>query len=215
MVVLADEDGGDLPELREVERLVERADVRRAVAEERDRDARLVAELEGERGADDRGQAAADDGVRAEVPALDVVQVHRAAVAVRAALELAVELGHDLVRVRALGERVAVRAVGRGEDVALLERVADADGDRLLADRDVQEPGQLAGAEPLLHLLLEAPDEQHLAEELAQQLLRDAALLLHLGQVGFEFMLRLVSLVGQWREIARSLPEGWGDARYA
>jgi hypothetical protein len=37
-----------LPELREVERLVEGADVRRAVAEERDRDARLVAQLERE-----------------------------------------------------------------------------------------------------------------------------------------------------------------------
>jgi hypothetical protein len=34
-----------LPELREVERLVERADVRRAVAEERDGDARLAAHL--------------------------------------------------------------------------------------------------------------------------------------------------------------------------
>ena len=37
------------PELREVERLVERADVRRAVAEERERDARLAAQLERER----------------------------------------------------------------------------------------------------------------------------------------------------------------------
>ena len=48
VVVLADEDRLRLPELREVERLVEGADVRRAVAEERDRDARLVAQLERE-----------------------------------------------------------------------------------------------------------------------------------------------------------------------
>ena len=60
-----------------------------------------------------RRQAAADDGVRAEVAALDVVEVHRAAVAVRAALHLPVELGHDRVRVRAARERVPVRAVGR------------------------------------------------------------------------------------------------------
>ena len=46
---------------------MERARVGGAVAEERDADARLLAELEGERGADDRGEAAADDGVRAEV----------------------------------------------------------------------------------------------------------------------------------------------------
>ena len=47
LVVLADEERLGLPELRQVERLVEGAGVGRAVAEERDRDARLVAELEG------------------------------------------------------------------------------------------------------------------------------------------------------------------------
>jgi hypothetical protein len=81
-----------LPELPQVERLVEGADVRRAVAEERDRDARLVTQLEREARADDRRQPAADHGVGAVVAALDVVQVHRAAVAVRAALDLPVEL---------------------------------------------------------------------------------------------------------------------------
>ena len=81
-VVLEDEDRRQLPQLREVHRLVERAGVRRAVAEERDRDALLAAQLEGERRADDPGQPAADDGVRAEVADLDVVEVHRAAVAV-------------------------------------------------------------------------------------------------------------------------------------
>ncbi len=65
-------------------------------------------------------------------------------------------------------------AVGRGEHVAVLHRRADADLGRLLADRDVQEPGQLAGAEALLDLLLEAPDQQHLAQELAQPLLARA-----------------------------------------
>ena len=75
------------------------------------------------------------------------------------------------------------------------------DGAGLLADRDVQEPGQLARAEALLDLLLEAPDQEHLAEELAQELLRDGAFLLDLGHYGFEFMLRLVSLVDQWQEI--------------
>ena len=66
----------------------------------------------------------------------------------------------------------------RREDVAVLHRLADADRGRLLADRDVQEAGQLAGAEPLLHLLLEAADQQHLAEELAQPVLRERRALL-------------------------------------
>ena len=154
---------------------MERADVRRPVAEERDRDARLAAQLERERGAGDRRQAAADDRVRAEVPALDVVEVHRAAVAVRAALDLPVQLRHHLVRVRPARERVPVRAVRRGEDVAVLHRLADADRDRLLADRDVQEAGQLARTEALLDLLLEVPDQEHLAEEVAQPFLARAS----------------------------------------
>ena len=115
------------------------------------------------------------DGVRAEVAALDVVEVHRAAVSVRAALLLAVQLGHQLVRVRALRERVPVRAVGRRDHVAVLERAAHADGARLLADRDVEEAGQLARAEALLHLLLEAADEQHLAQDVGQLVLRAAS----------------------------------------
>jgi hypothetical protein len=72
---------------------------------------------------------------------------------------------------RAARERVPVRAVRRGKDVAVLHRLADADRDPLLADRDVQEAGQLARAEALLDLLLEPPDQEHLAQEVAQPLL--------------------------------------------
>ena len=63
---------------------------------------------------------------------------------------------------------MAVGAVGRGDDVFARESRAHARGDGLLPDRDMQEAGELAGAEPLLDLLLEAPDEQHLPEEAAQ-----------------------------------------------
>ncbi len=159
---------------------MEGADVGRAVAEERERDVRLVAKLEGEAGAGDGGQAAADDGVRAEVAAREVVEVHRAAVAVRAAFDLAVQLGHQRVRMRAARERVSVRAMRRGEDVALLHRFAHTDRDGLLADRDVQEAGEVAGAEPLLDPLLETADQQHAAQEFAQRLLGDRRFLLDL-----------------------------------
>src|SRR5581483_1920287 len=203
-VVLEHVDGGDLPELGEVERLVEGADVRRPVAEEGDRDARLAAQLERERRTRDRGQPAADDRVRAQVPALEVVEVHRAAVAVRAALDLPVELRHHLVRVRAPCERVAVRAMRRGEDVAR---------DRLLADRDVEEARQLARAEALLDLLLEVADQQHLLQELPQPLPGERSpLALDLGHEP-ESMLRAVSPARQWQQIQAGLPEDWSDAR--
>jgi len=77
----------------------------------------------------------------------------------------------------------------------------------------MQEPGELSRAEALLDLLLETPDEQHLSEELAQEILGDGTFLLDLGHLGFEFMLRLVSVVEQWREILGGLPEDWADAR--
>src|SRR5579885_2045731 len=123
---------------------------------------------------------AAGDGVRAQVAALDVVEVHRAAVPVRAALDLPVQLRHHRVRMRAARERVPVRTVRRGEDIAVLHRLAHADRDRLLPDRDVQEAGKLAGAEALLHALLEAADQQHLPQEVPQEVLADGALPLDL-----------------------------------
>ena len=82
VVVLADEHGRNLPELRKIERLVERPDVGGTVAEEGDADAWFTAKPEGERGSDDRRKPSADDGIRAHVSAFDVIEVHRAAVPV-------------------------------------------------------------------------------------------------------------------------------------
>src|SRR3972149_4958531 len=93
------------------------------------------------------GSCCPGGGVRAEEAALDVVEVHRAAVAVAAALDLAVELGHELVRVHSLGERVGVRAVRRGDHVALLERTADPDGDGLLPNGDGEGARELPAPE--------------------------------------------------------------------
>jgi hypothetical protein len=69
---------------------------------------------------------------------------------------------------RPLRQRVPVRAVRGGDDVVLLERLADPHRNRLLADRDMEESGQLPGAEALLHLLLETADEQHFPQEFLQ-----------------------------------------------
>ena len=77
----------------------------------------------------------------------------------------------------------------RGDHVAVLECAANADGDRLLPDCDVQEARQVAGAEALFDLLLEAPDEQHFAENVLQIVLAQRPLLFfdlrHGGSVRF------------------------------
>ena len=211
VVVLEHEDGGDLPELRHVQRLVERADVRRAVAEESESDTRLAAHLECKRCAGDLRQPAADHRVRTEVAALDVVEVHRAAVSVRAPFLLAVQLGHQLVGMRALRERVPMGAVGRRDHIAVLERAAHADGARLLADRDMEEAGKLARAEALLHLLLETADEQHLAQDVGKVSLRERRLCLDLCH-GAQFMVQPMALVDQWDTIQRGLDPRWNDA---
>ena len=111
-----------------------------------------------------------------------------------------------LSRARACG----LRAVRRREDVAALHRAADADADRFLADRDVQKAGQLAGAEPLFDLLLEATDEQHVAEELRELLLRELVLLRHASHSPSLRILRAMRLVWQWGELEREPAAGLG-----
>ena len=81
LVVLADEDDRRLPDRGHVERLVEGADVRRAVAEEADRDLAGLAVLRGPRRPQRDRQVGADDRVRAHRAVLDAGQVHRAALA--------------------------------------------------------------------------------------------------------------------------------------
>ena len=120
-VVLEHEDRRHRPELREVHRLVERARVRRAVAEERHGDALLAAHLERERRSDDAREPTAHDGVRAEVADLEVVQVHRAAVPAAAAFDLPVQLGHDPLDRSPLRDRMPVRAVRRRDHVLAVQ----------------------------------------------------------------------------------------------
>jgi hypothetical protein len=121
---------------------------------------------------------------------------------VGAALRLAVQLGHQSFGMCALRERVAVRSVRRGDDVAVLERAADAHRARLLADRHVEEAGQLAGAEALLDLLFEAADEEHLPQHVLQVTFRQArSLLLH--RHGPECTVGAVRLVEQWNQVAK------------
>ena len=113
---------------------------------------------------------------------------------------------------------MAVRAVGRGEDVAVLHRLADADRDRFLADRHVQEPRQLAGAETLLDLLLEAPDQEHLAQKVTQRLLVQGAFLLDLGQSSGSVRLKhecCSAVENDWIRVAGHLGARFAAARAA
>ena len=97
-----------------------------------------------------------------------------------------------------------------------LERRAYPRRDRLLADRDMEEAGQLARAEALLHLLLEPADHEHLAEELAQALVGETRSLarypFYLSH-GRHYADRPMKLVDQWSAIEARLPRDWEDVR--
>ena len=167
LVVGDHEDDRQLPEGGEVERLAERALVGGAVAEHADRDLVEPLVVGRQRHAGGQRQVAADDPVAAHEAVLEVEHVHRAAAAVRDALLAAEQLGHHAVGIRAAGERVAVRAVGRDQVVLVAHRPAGADDRRLLADRQVQEAADLGLRVHLARALLEAADEHHRLQPLA------------------------------------------------
>ena len=144
-VVLAHVEHRQLPGRRDIEALVERPGVRRAVAEERDRDTALAFHLRRKAGAGDDRNAARDDAVGAEHADAEIGDVHGAALALAVAGLPPVQLGHHAVQVGALGDAVAVAAMRRDDPVAAIERRTDADGDRLLADVAVHDAVDLAG----------------------------------------------------------------------
>ena len=89
-----------------------------------------------------------------------------------------------------------------------LERGADPGRDRLLADRDVQEAGKLARAEALLDLLLEAPDQEHLAEEARAGASSETPL-----PAGLGLLLDLRHRSGHYADRPMKLVEQWSGAR--
>ena len=160
-VVFQEEDHRQPPERGEIERLVELALVDCAVAEEAHRDPPVAAVLAGKGETRRDGQLAADDGVAAHEIRLRVEKVHRAALSPAAARGLAVQLGHNHVRVHALGQRVTVVAVVAHHVVRLIERGHGAGGDGLLADVQVQESPYLALCVQSSARLLESANKQH------------------------------------------------------
>src|SRR5437016_9894396 len=93
--------------------------------------------------------------------------MHRAAFALAVAGLPPVKLGHHAVEVGALGDAVAVAAMRRDDPVALPERGADADRDRLLADIAMHNAVDLAGVVVGRSAFLEAANGQHLTQHLA------------------------------------------------
>ena len=102
-----------------------------------------------------------DDAVGAQHAQVQVGDVHRAALAVAVARRAAQELGVHALGVAALGDEVAVAAMGAGDVVVLGEEGADAHADRLLAGVEMGDAGDLGVAHQFGHPLLELADGDH------------------------------------------------------
>ena len=162
-VVLAEEDHRELPDGSEVQCLVERTLSHGAVTEERHGHAAVGPQLRCRRRPRGNGHAGGDDAVGPENADPGISDVHGAAAAAVRALVLAHQLREHADRLQALGQTVAVTAMGRGDDVRRRERPACSDSGRLLPGREVDETGNLAVPVERRHALLEAADQQHSA----------------------------------------------------
>ena len=118
------------------------------------------------RAGDDR-DAAGDDAVGAEHADREIGDVHRAALALAITGLPAVELGHHAVQIGALGDAMAMAAMGRDDAVGPGQCRADADRDRFLADIAMHDAVDLAGEVIGRGALLEMADRQHPAQHLA------------------------------------------------
>jgi hypothetical protein len=134
LVVLDDEDDGELPHGREVQRLVKIALAGRAVAGERDGDARFTAQLKRQRQPVGHRQHRAEMADHAHEAMLERSEVKRPVASSGEAARLAEHLAQQLREIESAPGEHAQVAMHRQDDVARLERGDDADGDGLLAD---------------------------------------------------------------------------------
>src|SRR5688572_33058150 len=112
---------------------------------------------------------AADDAVAAEKVHVAVEEVHRAAFALRAAVDAAEQLGHHRARRNAPRDRLSMFAVARDHIVVVAERGDGADTDAFLADVQVTKAADLADGVRFRAALFEATDEEHLPQQVAPQ----------------------------------------------
>ena len=175
-IVLADEDHGELVHAGEVHRLVDVPPAARPLAEEGDRHAVLLADLELVRHPRRDRQGGRQHGGGAEDAVREVPAVQGGVFPLREAVPLAEDLRHQPLRVGPLDEKGAQVPVQREDPVVPPQVVAEADRHRLLPFSRVDPAHEL----PLLvqrgDPVLELADEAEPAVQLPVFLLGHGAL---------------------------------------
>src|SRR5258705_6452678 len=163
-IVFDDVDHWQLPQLRHVEAFIDLALVRRAVAEIRQADKVVAAVAVGEGETRAERNLGSDDAMSAEEILLLAEHVHGAALSPGIAALASRQFGHYALGIHAGRQHMPVIAVSRYDLIALLQGHLHADDDRFLADIEMAEPADRAHAVELAGLVLESPDQAHVAK---------------------------------------------------
>jgi hypothetical protein len=163
LIIFADEHRGQPPDARQVQSFVERAVVHRAIAEEGDRHAIGLEQLEAVARARRLKNARADDAAGAHEPNLRREEMHRATASARATGLASEQFGHQLDRRQPFGQRVAMSAMRAEDHVLPAQRRADPDRHRFLADVGVTRAMNQPALVTARQLLFRLADELHLS----------------------------------------------------
>ena len=177
LVVVADEDDGQLADAREVHPFVGVAARHGAFAGPRDRDAPLLADAERERAADSHRQHRGQVADHRDQPEVHVGHVHVAVLAVRRPVGAAHVLREDAPRLDAARDVDAHVSVQRSADVVGAHRHRHADRRGLVAAARVERAWDLPLAVEDVAALFDAARDQHVAIDLEQVLAVEAPLL--------------------------------------
>ena len=160
-VVLDHEDAWQLQHHGHVHGLEGGALVGAAVAGEADRHPVGAARLGAQCRPDGQRRVAADDGVGAQHALVQIGDVHGPALAAAQAPGLGEDLQHHALYVAALGDAVAVAAMGRADVVVVGQMQADTGGDGLLTGVQMHEARDIAGGVLHVNAVLERADGAH------------------------------------------------------
>ena len=167
VVVLEHEDRRRLGDDGQVHRLEGGTLIAGAVPRKRDGDRQLAfriwpVDLVGDRRTHRDRRARADNAVGAQHALVDVGDVHGAALAVAQAFLASPDLLHHPFDIAALGEAMAVAAMGRDDLVSVGQMLANAHRDGFLPAIKVGETGDLAALDLFMKTFLEFADQLHL-----------------------------------------------------
>ena len=179
LVVLADEQNGQLPDAGHVERFVERAVVDRSVAEEGRSHCAVLEDLRAVSAAAGLQHTRADDAARSHHADLGREEMHAAAASARTAGFAAKQLRHQLARRHAFRERVAMSAMSGEDRIVLRQMSTDTGRNRLLANirvtRSVDEAALMTAREFFFRL----PNDLHRPIEGEDSFVRQVVVLVH------------------------------------